>query len=87
MTEEQIKNILSICNKLDDLKQVKKEISIKEGFDTVTLRYYYDNAYVSSICAGKCMRSISDILKKHNLQIRQEIDNEIERLQNEIKEL
>ena len=45
MTEEQIKNILSICNKLDDLKQVKKEISIKEGFDTVTLRYYYDNAY------------------------------------------
>ena len=33
------------------------------------------------------MRSISDILKKHDLQIRQEIDNEIERLQNEIKEL
>ena len=25
MTEEQIKNILSICNKLDNLKQVKEE--------------------------------------------------------------
>ena len=87
MTEEQIKNILSICNKLDNLKQVKEEISTKGGFETVTLRYYYDNAYDSNVFDDMCMCFISDILKKHDLQIRQEIDNEIERLQNELKEL
>lgn len=86
MTQEQYIRALQISNRIETLNNVKKEI---EG--TRDHRLWYAEKSSSSIdfqlCTEYRMRDISDILDKHDVMIRQEIDEEIERLKAEIKTL
>lgn len=86
MTEEQYKRAVQISNRIETLNNVKKEI---EG--TRDHRLWYAEKSTSSsdfrLCSEYWMRDISDILDKHDLMIRQEIDDMIEQLKAEIKTL
>ena len=86
MTDEQYKRAVQIHERLVELQQVKKEI---EG--TLDHRLSYAEKSTSScdfrLCSEYRMRDISDILDKHDLMIRQEIDDMIEKLKAEIKTL
>ena len=86
MTEEQYKRAVQISNRIETLNNVKKEI---EG--TRDHRLWYAEKSISSsdfrLCSEYRMRDISDILDKHDLMIRQEIDDMIEQLKAEIKTL
>lgn len=86
MTEEQYIRAVQINNRIETLNNVKKEI---EG--TRDHRLWYAEKSLSSsdfrLCSEYRMRDISDILDKHDLMIRQEIDDKIEQLKAEIKEL
>ena len=86
MTEEQYKRAVQISNRIETLNNVKKEI---EG--TRDHRLLYAEKSISSsdfrLCSEYRMRDISDILDKHDLMIRQEIDDMIEQLKAEIKTL
>ena len=86
MTQEQFQRAVKINDRLEELARVKKEI---EG--TVNHRLWYAE---KSSCGSDyrltsewVMRYISDLLDKHDLMIRQEIDNEIEQLKAEIETL
>ena len=86
MTEEQYIRAVQINNRIETLNNVKKEI---EG--TRDHRLWYAEKSLSSsdfrLCSEYRMRDISDILDKHDLMIRQEIDDKIKQLKAEIKEL
>ena len=86
MTEEQYKRAVQISNRIETLNNVKKEI---EG--TRDHRLWYAEKSISSsdfrLCSEYRMSDISDILDKHDLMIRQEIDDMIEQLKAEIKTL
>ena len=84
MTQEQYRRAVQINERLEELARVKNEID-----DTAKHRLWY---------AWKCesdwlltsewdMRLISELLDKHDLMIRQEIEEEIERLKAEIETL
>ena len=73
MTQKQYKRAVEIYESLNNLEDVKKEIGDKEEH-----RLYY---------AYKVLRKIGVILDKHDLMIRQEIDDEIEKLKKEIETL
>lgn len=86
MTDEQYKRAVQIHERLVELQQVKKEI---EG--TLDHRLSYAEKSTSScdfrLCSEYRMRNISDILDKHDVMIRQEIEEEISDLLNEIETL
>ena len=86
MTEEQYIRAVQINNRIETLNNVKKEI---EG--TRDHRLWYAEKSLSSsdfrLCSEYRMLDISEILDKHDLMIRQEIDDKIEQLKAEIKEL
>jgi hypothetical protein len=86
MTEEQYIRAVQISNRIETLNNVKKEI---EG--TRDHRLWYAEKSTSSsdfrLCSEYRMRDIADILDKHDLMIRQEIDDMIAKLKAEIKEL
>ena len=85
MTQEQFERAVEIKKRLDDLERVKEEIK-----GTVTHRLTYSEESGSSgwkVCWPNTMRLIGDILDKHDLMIRKEIDEEIERLKKEIETL
>lgn len=85
MTEQQYNRAVAISNRLDALGDVKKQI---EGTSTHRLYFAYkrsDGSY--SCCPDWTMRPIAELLDKHDLMIRQEIEDEIERLKKEIEEL
>jgi hypothetical protein len=86
MTEEQYIRAVQISNRIETLNNVKKEI---EGTRDHRLWYAVKSRSSSdfSLCSEYRMRDISDILDKHDLMIRQEIDDMIEQLKAEIKEL
>lgn len=86
MTEEQYKRAVQISNSIETLNNVKKEI---EGTRDHRLWYAEKSASSSDfrLCSEYWMRDISDILDKHDLMIRQEIDDKIEQLKAEIKTL
>lgn len=87
MTQEQFKRAVEINNKLNDLNETKKVIK-EEGEHR--LWYAYKSGDFGSeweLTAQWAMRNISDILDKHDLMIRQEIDEKIERLKAEIETL
>ena len=84
MTDKQYTRAVQISKRIEELEKVKKEIK-----ETTKHRLWY---------AEKCERGwgltsewimlyISEILDKHDLMIRQEIDDEIERLKREIETL
>ena len=85
MTEQQYNRAVAISNRLDALYDTKKKIE-----NTSTHRLYF--AYKCSdgdyrCCPDWAMRPIAELLDKHDLMIRQEIEEEIERLKKEIEEL
>lgn len=84
MTPEQYKRAVQISERISELEKVKKEIK-----ETTKHRLWY---------AEKCERDwrltsewimlyISGILDKHDQMIRQEIDDEIDKLKAEIETL
>jgi hypothetical protein len=86
MTQEQYQRAVQISGRLEELAQVKKEI---EGTAKHRLWYAEKSSCGSDyrLKAEWVMRYIDDLLDKHDLMIRQEIDNEIEQLKAEIETL
>lgn len=87
MTKEQYKRAIQIYNSLENLNDTKKNIE-----NTQKHRLWYghnDGEFGSSwrLAPEWAMRNIADILDKHDLMIRQEIDDEIARLKKEIETL
>lgn len=84
MTQEQFKKAVHINDRLEALKKTKEKIA-----KTSEHRLYF--AYKSSdefrCCPDWSMRPIADLLDKHDRMIREEIDEEIERLTKEIETL
>lgn len=84
MTEEQFKRACQINNRLIDLNSVKEEI---RNTEVHRLSYSYRCNGDYKLCPEYKMRPIAEILDKHDWMIREEIDEEIRKLQEEIKEL
>lgn len=87
MTQEQYKRAVEIGKELADLNDTKENIK-KTGKHR--LWYAYNDGEFGSewrLTPEWAMRNISDILDKHDIMIRQEIDEEIEKLKKEIEEL
>ena len=85
MEEKQFKRAIEIYNRLNALNEVKKSIANIRG-----CRLYY--AYKKcngdyTLCSDWSMRPIAEILDKHDKMIREGIDEEIRKLQEEIKTL
>ena len=87
MTQEQYNRAVQINYRIGELEKVKDTIK-----QTTKHRLWY--AFNSgefgsswSLVSEWTMRNISEILDKHDVMIRQEIDEEIERLKAEIETL
>lgn len=83
MTQEQYKRAVEIGNRLEELKIAKSEIFNDEAF----LYYGHKDDYNIAPCSERPMNYIRDILDRHDKMIREEIDNEIEKLKKEIEKL
>lgn len=85
MTEQQYNRACEIKDRLEALAKVKKEIT-----DKASHRLYFACKNCDGdfrICPDWLMRPIAELLDKHDRMIRQEIEEEIERLKKEIEEL
>lgn len=88
MTQEQYQRAIEINKRLNELNQVKSEI---RGESTHYLTYMRESR--SSLtdndtpCNEYVMTFIAGLLDKHDKQIREEIDNEIKELEQEIERL
>lgn len=85
MTEQQFNRAVQIQKRLEALYETKEKIK-----ETTKNRLYY--AYKNcqgdyTCCPEWSMRPISELLDKHDRMIRQEIEDEIERLKKEIETL
>ena len=83
MEQEQFQRAVQIHERLRELTDVKDEIT---PTSVHKLWYAYDSSKWD-LCPTWKMNCIRDILDKHDKMIRQEIDEEIERLKKEIEEL
>lgn len=89
MTEEQFNKAVEINSRINALNRVKEEI---KHTDKHRLWYAYksDSGMGASdwrLVYESCMKHIADILDRHDKQIRQEIEDEIEALKKEIERL
>ena len=84
MTDEQYKRAVQIHERLDELQKVKKEI---EGTRDHRLWYAEKGNSDWRLTTEWVMRYISKLLDKHDVKIRQEIEEEIEKLKKEIEAL
>lgn len=87
MTEEQFNEAVRINNRIGELEEVKKKISLSTYN---RLSYIQKDGSIHDdwkIVDEWIMKDISDILDRHDQQIRQEIDEEIEKLKKEIEAL
>lgn len=89
MTQEQFQTAIRFHERLEALGEVKKEIE-----DTKKHRLWYAKRYdpltgtTEWETVGECpMRSISEILDRHDMMIREEIEEEIAKIQRQIEEL
>lgn len=85
MTEKQFNEAVRINNRIGELEKVKKEIS---SLPNNKLSYIQKGDSIRDdwkIVGDWIMRLISDILDRHDVQIRQEIDEEIAKLKKEIE--
>lgn len=85
MTEEQFNEAVRINNRIGELEKVKKEIS---SLPKNKLSYIQKGDSIRDdwrIVGGWIMRLISDILDRHDVQIREEIDEEIKKLKKNIE--
>lgn len=85
MTEEQFKRAVEIKDRLQALHEVKNAIDSMENHRLSYSYRKFDGDY--ALCAEYRMRPIAEILDKHDKMIREEIDEEIRKLQDEIKTL
>lgn len=85
MTEEQFKKACVIQNKLQGLKKVKHDVLNAQN---ARLSYTYKDALSNNAMHSKfTLAPIEKILEKYDKMIREEIDKEIRKLQEEIKTL
>lgn len=85
MTQEQYDTVVSINNRLKELYRVQEEIKVKHDHK---LTYTYKRSHgEDSICCSLVMSAIDDILDRHDLMIRQEIQDAIDQLKKQIEEL
>ena len=84
MTEQQYNRAVWIYERINTLERVKKEIN---GTEKHRLSYAWKGSSEWRVCDEWDMKEIGETLDKHDLMIRQEIDNEIEQLKAEIKRL
>ena len=84
MTPEQYKRAVEINDRISELEKVKKEINV-----TTKHRLWYAERSERDwrLTSEWIMCYISEILDKHDLMIRQEIDDEIAALKAEIERL
>ncbi|MBR1436151.1 MAG: hypothetical protein IJ584_13695 [Bacteroidales bacterium] len=84
MTEQQYRRACEIKDRLEALADTKKRIG-----NTQENRLYFATKYSDEYrcCPDWAMRPIAELLDKHDRMIRQEIEEEIERLKKEIEEL
>lgn len=84
MTQEQYFRAVAINSRIDELERVKDEIK-----ETTKHRLWYANKSGSdwTLASEWKMRYIDKLLDKHDLMIRQEIDDEINKLKQEIDTL
>lgn len=84
MTDQQFNRAVEIQKRLEDLADTKKRIE-----NTKEHRLYYATKYSDEYrcCPDWAMRPIADLLDKHDLMIRQEIEDEIASLLKEIESL
>ena len=85
MTQEKFEHIIKIHYRLDELNTLKNEIQ-----STVNHKLAYlstSNKSSPSIVSEWKQRVIADLLDKHDMMIREEIDQEIDQLNKEIESL
>lgn len=90
MNTETINKVLSIHKKIKELEAAKRVAKDKKGHCLYYIEEPYDT--LSEIdewhpVSVDIMYSIRDILDRHSLQIRQEIDDRIKELKKELEEL
>lgn len=84
MTKEQYGAVISIVKRLGELNYVQEEL---KG-TTYKLTYIYKRPDgEDGICRSWVMSAIDDILDRHDLMIRQEIQDTIDQLKKQIEEL
>ena len=87
MTQEQYQRVLQISSRLKELEEVKRCIKnigeIKHKLTYAKLKSKHSGVWYREPDAT--MQYIYDLLDKHDLMIRKEIDEEIQRLKDEIK--
>ena len=87
MTEEQLNEALRIKDHITQLESVKGEIA---GMSSHRLSYIQKGSSFNGdwkVVPIHRISVLSDILDRHDMQIRQEIDEEIEKLKKEIEML
>lgn len=85
MTEQQFNEAVRINRRIEELEKVKKKIS---SLPSTQLSYIQKGDSICDdwkILGDWITRPISDILDRHDVQIRQEIDDEIAKLKREIE--
>ena len=84
MTQEKFEHIIKIHYRLDELKAIKDEIKSEVNHK---LAYLSTSKSSHTIVSEWKQRVIGDLLDKHDKMIREEIDQEIDRLNKEIESL
>ena len=84
MTPQLYVRVVKIHKRIEELKETKEHIADKSEH-RLYFAYKCDDEF--RCCPDWSMRPIADLLDKHDKMIRQEIDDEIERLNKEIAEL
>lgn len=85
MTNEQYTRAVQISRRIKELKDIQKELGV---YDKCMLQYVYKSCDGSINIEPKyLMDYISELLEKHDKMIRTEIEEEIQKLKNEIETL
>lgn len=89
MTEQQFKKAKELHERLEQLEEVNKEIKNDDYHKGILSYIILGGDYCSEweFVNNEIMNYIRDILDRHDQQIRQEIDDEIEKLKKEIEAL
>ena len=87
MTAEQYQQVISIDNRINQLEKVQEQIKETKTHYLTYRKKETDSSLGDSICADYIIRYISDILDKHDIQIRKEINAEILKLKESIKDI
>lgn len=82
MTEEQFKKVCELNAKLESFHDIKREVF---GAKEARLSYVYSNAVSDNAVHSKfALKAIAQIINRHDKMIREEVDKEIRKLQEEI---